>query len=193
MPGSSLIGVTDPFIKSSVLVLYSYLTLTLYQSCQVWLGATGVPQLMTSFTSAGALYSLYTSFPITKTYSALPCLRVAALYDHAKWVQGVLWASFFLTYGVVLTLLGLSYTTVWKTITESPVTHMCLPANVPFQAYAIYLAPMTLDVLVIVLTVIKACENSADLRSSSGTPIVCRVAQIDSHSTFLTSYTSSSL
>ena len=107
----------------------------------------------------------------------------------------MLWVAFFLTYGVVLAILGLSYTTAWKTITESPLTHMCLPgpAHLPSPMYAAYLAPMTLDVLVIVLTAIKARENSADLRSGSGTPIVCRVAQVDSHSTFLTSSTSSSL
>lgn len=118
---------------------------------------------------------------------------MAALYDQTKWIQGVLWVALFLTYGVVLTILGLSYTAEWKTITESPLTHMCLPAHLPSPMYAAYLAPMTFDVIVIVLTAIKAHENSADLRSSSGTPIVCRVAQVDSHSTFLTSFTSSSL
>jgi len=108
---------------------------------------------------------------------ALPCLRVAALHDQAKWVQGVLWASFFLTYVIVLVLLGFAYTT-WKTITESPLTHMCLPATVPSHMYGAYLVPMAFDVLVIVLTVIKARENSVDLRSGSSTPIVCRVAQV---------------
>ena len=135
-----------------------------------------MPQLLTSFTSAGNLpLSRYLNSTI-ETYLALPCLRVAALYDQVKWVQGVLWASLLLSYGAVLALLGLAYMTVWETIMESPLTHMCLPDSVPSHMYGIYLAAMILDILVIVLIVIKACEDPAALRSGSGTPIVCGVA-----------------
>jgi hypothetical protein len=137
-----------------------------------------VPQLLTSFTSAGKfMLSRYLN-SVIETYLALPCLRAAALYDQVRWVQGVLWASLLLSYGAVLVLLGLAYTTVWKTITESPLTHMCLPDSVPSHMYGIYLAPMILDVLVIILIVIKACEDPAALRSGSGTPVVRGVAQV---------------
>jgi hypothetical protein len=127
---------------------------------------------------------------MTEVRSALPCLRVVALYDQSKSVQGLLWVCLFSTYAIILILLGVTYTTVWKTITDSPLSHMCLPASVPAQMYTIYLVPMAFEILLIVLTVIKARENSTDLRSGSKTPIVCCVAH--PRSKVLTLSTSSS-
>lgn len=62
---------------------------------------------------------------------------------------------------------------MWRTVTYSPATHLCLPASPPSHMYGIQLPLLTFDVLVIILIVIKARENSATL--GSGTPIVCRV------------------
>ena len=101
------------------------------------------------------------------------CLRVVALYDHVNWLRVVLWASFIFSYVAILALLVPTYKMVQKSVTYLPLTNICLLPDIPSYIYAAYLGPTAFEVFAIVLTVIKAFENAAILRSRSDTPIVC--------------------
>ena len=97
---------------------------------------------------------------------------MVALYDHVNWLRRVLWASFALSHIAILVLLGPTLKIVWKNVTYFPLTNICLLPNIPSYMYAAFLGPTAFDVLVIILTIIKAFENEAVLRSRSDTPIV---------------------
>jgi hypothetical protein len=108
----------------------------------------------------------------------LLCLRVVALYDQVKWLQALLWVSLGLTYAIILALLGLVYTTVWKRIVYSPLTRLCLFPDIPSSMHAVYVIPIAIEILIITLIIIKAYENAAALRSGPDTPIVCSIPSV---------------
>lgn len=101
------------------------------------------------------------------------CFRVVALYDYVNWLRAVLWVSFISSCLAVLALLVPTYKMVQEEVTYHPLTNICIILDIPPYMYAVYLGPTAFEVLVIVLTVIKAFENAATLRSRSGAPIVC--------------------
>src|SRR5258706_16201202 len=59
------------------------------------------------------------------------------------------------------------------TIKSSPITHICLPDSLGRFMYGIFLGPIAFEVLVVVLTIIKAYQVARILRDESEVPIVC--------------------
>jgi hypothetical protein len=58
------------------------------------------------------------------------------------------------------------------TIKSSLITHICLPDSLGPFMYGIFLAPIAFEVLVVVLTIIKAYQDAIILHNESEVPIV---------------------
>ena len=124
-------------------------------------------------------------------------MRVTALYKGVPWVTWPLWVSFVIFHGIrsILAILGIiSVTGEWiyyqgssRLILSSAAGvkyslrgNQCLPGapskmKSSAPAYLAVLAPTTLDLILLVLTIVKAFRSNAMSRSHPSSPIVCVV------------------
>ena len=125
------------------------------------------------------------------------CLRVTALYKGVRWVIWPLWVSFVILHGIrsSIALFGIiSMASEWiyhqgssRLIFSSAVSveysfigEQCLPANQLKEgslptSYLAVLAPTLLDLILLVLTIVKAFKATAISGSYPSSPIVCVV------------------
>lgn len=118
------------------------------------------------------------------------CLRVAALYNRNKLVLRCLWTSFGITATLsttftVFTIVALhsafssaqlhSNCLINSGIEElvyNQLTGVCLPNDISYKTYGIFVIPMVFDVVIIGLTTFKAYRH---VRRESGALVVCIV------------------
>ena len=119
---------------------------------------------------------------------ALLCLRVTALYAGCTRTIRTVWVLFFMSYSIggifalistvtffsesLLCYLGGILKRSVETIKISPITRICLPDSLGAHMSGIFLGPIAFEVLVVVLTLIKAYQEAKLLRNESQVPIV---------------------
>ena len=160
----------------------------LYSSCRAWMLVSGI-SLMTSTTSAtGRTFSIRSLQSRTnRLHTVLLTLRVAALYRGVGWVTRLLWLAFAIFQGLRVGILVFGDVTISRRSTlnnstsrltsspaegiiYSPISSMCIVGSTSYRPTALIAIPAILDVLLLVLTILKAIRSPVSLKKNS---IVC--------------------
>lgn len=185
------------FTAAAVVILVYDTLLTLNEEIRlIWPGALSFPKLLyyinrymaiifligANYLLAGfrppmsttdCKYWLVTAAPaqqIANLASAvILCLRVAVLYTGNRWVLRCLWTLFGIIATVSTTFTIFSIVALLKELVYNPLAAVCLPNDVSYKAYGMFVIPMVFDIVVIGLTAFKACKQ---VQGESGTLIL---------------------
>ena len=123
---------------------------------------------------------------------AILILRVAALYDNARWVGRGLWIFSGVVYTVTIILASFAIKSFYSEFILASIGHqrkvapnestdnfvydpwagVCLPSDLTFRTYAAVIVPLAFDIVIIVLTALKTYRFAIALRKQSGSMIV---------------------
>ena len=160
----------------------------LYDSCRVWMLVSGISLVISTTSATGFAFSIRSLQSRTnRLYTVLLTLRVAALYHGTQWATRLIWLFFAIFHGLRLGVILFGDAAIFRkwtlnngtsrltsshveAIIYSPTSNMCVPGSTNYRPTALIAVPTMLDLLLLVLTILKAVKSPVSLKTNS---IVC--------------------
>lgn len=149
---------------------------------------SGISLVISTTSATGCTFSIRSlQLRTNRLHAVLLTLRVTALYHGAQWVTRLIWLFFGIFHGLRLGVILFGDSAIFRKLTlnngtsrltpshveaiiYSPISNMCVPGSTSYRPTALIAVPTILDLLLLVLTILKAVRSPVSLKTNS---IVC--------------------